>query len=104
MHDYQGDIHYLFTIMGFCTFRVLKELKDIYVKHRASTMADAAEMDQFLSLSEQRAALCHVLVTSEPQLGGDQRAHTYGENASVSVEEMILQVWRFLVSYVNSHL
>lgn len=54
-------------------------------------------MDQILSLSEQRAAICHVLLTSEPQLssflGGDQRAQTYGQNSSVSGEEMIFQVW-----------
>lgn len=79
----------MFTIMDFCTSRVLKVLNDIYVKHY--TGAGAAELEQF-----SRAALCHVLVTSEPQLEGDLRAQTYGENASVSVEEII-----FLVCYLT---
>jgi hypothetical protein len=79
----------------------LEDLKNTYVRRGASTttnhIADAVKMDQNLSLSELRAAICHVLLTSEPQLRsslleGDQRAQPYVQNSSVSGEEMVFQV------------
>lgn len=84
-------------------------MKNIYVKHRASTRtsqaADAIDVDQILSLQEQRAAICHVLLTSEPLLssflGVDQRAQTYGQNSCGSGEEMIFQVWAKICTSVT---
>ena len=86
---------------GLGAFRVLKNLKNTYVRRGALTttnrIADAVQTDQKFSLSELRAAICHVLLTSEPQLcssllRGDQRAQTYVIPNSVSGEEMIFQV------------
>ena len=89
-------------IFGLGAFRTLKDLKDIYVRRGALTatnqIADAVQTDQSLSLSVLRAAICHALLTSEPQscsspLEGDQRTQTFVQNNQrVSGEEMVFQV------------
>ncbi|KAG0615962.1 hypothetical protein M758_5G079600 [Ceratodon purpureus] len=97
-----GPAFVLAVVLWRC--KILKDLKPTYVRRGDLTstdqISDAFQMDQNLSHSELRAAICHVLLTSEPQLcinhqEGDQRAQTDAQTSYVSGEEMVFQLQAF---------
>lgn len=91
---------------------VLTVLKNIY-EHRdldsINHNVDGVRMDLNVSFSDQRAAICHILVTCEPNPCSnipedDQNAQTCVQKSSTSCEEMIFQLQAFAPSERNPSL
>nr|XP_024365719.1 uncharacterized protein LOC112277514 isoform X2 [Physcomitrium patens] len=102
---------FVLGVVFWCS-KVLTVLKNIY-EHRdldsINHNVDGVRMDLNVSFSDQRAAICHILVTCEPNPCSnipedDQNAQTCVQKSSTSCEEMIFQLQAFAPSERNPSL